>query len=71
MVAKNSYKFGRFEQNPVKFTYWIVVIRPWQINFKLDVLHPIIINFNQGSATWARDGGGGVLKHPVRVTMKA
>ena len=32
----------------------IVVILPWQINFKLDLLHPTIIDFNQCSATWAR-----------------
>ena len=39
---------------------WILNILPWQINFKLDVLHPTIIDFTQGSATLARDGG-----HPV------
>ena len=38
---------------------WILNILPWQINFELDVLHPTIIDFTQGSATWARDGGQG------------
>ena len=38
---------------------WILNILPWQINFELDVLHPTIIDFTQGSATWAWDGGHG------------
>ena len=45
-------------------------IHPFQINFKLDGLHRTIIDFTQGSATSARDGGWGrVLKHPVVLRM--
>ena len=46
------------------------------INLKLDVFHPTIIDFTQGSATWARDGGHGfetpcISKHSFTNTNSA
>jgi hypothetical protein len=38
---------------------WFSFLKTWQFNSKLDVLHRTNIDLTQGSATWARNGGGG------------